>query len=879
MCKKKLVLGIFSVSLICGGLFGAVFYGNNKLKNSTSLTEKPSLITESVENNQQADGVMKLSNKEKNQKGITIHYKGTGDQPHLYYEIEDTKKTTTFPGVPMKEEKDGWYSYTVSNAKAANMIISIPDKEYQTSEFTKEEGEWWYDIDGGWTNQAPADYVATAKDETEVAVLMEETAPLAADEKITLHYSTDCNQVSVYYWNALPTDKETTWPGDSVEKDEDGYYTCSFDGVNKINFLFSNGESQTEDFTIKEKGEYWYVNGSWSKIKPNDNVTETSRPSESNKPVQTITPGDGKTASFADTRTDFRDESIYFLMTTRFYDGDPGNNARTSHDDEVKNPSNDPSWRGDFKGLIEKLDYIKALGFTAVWITPVVENRSGYDYHGYHAYNFKKVDNRYLSSGTGYQDLINACHEKGLKIVQDIVLNHTGGSGEANLQTLSTNASGTINGQDSNNTFHHFDYIKSWESYDCQVTHIDGNCIDLNTENPNVIQYLKEAYNGYIDMGVDAFRIDTMKHISRLTFNNEFAPSFIDEAKKNGNNNFYMFGEVCARDENAIYFSHYACISAFFYTWAETKDYAWGDMATNEASVKQHWNDYEDYGDQKARTEFNSDNALLDGNNYHEPDYSKNSGMGVIDFPMHWAFRNANNAFNRGVQDDRLYNDATWNVVYVDSHDYAPNTMEKMRYSGTTENWAENLNLMFTFRGIPCIYYGSEVEFKKGCPIDDYNNPLETSGRAYFGDYLEGNVTASDFGVYTASGKVQETLSETYPLVGHLQRLNKIRQSVPALRKGQYSVEDVNGSMAFKRRYTDENVDSFVCVTITDGATFQNLPGGTYTDAVTGDVQTVSEGGNLTISAPGAGNMRVYVLDTAKTKAPGKVGENGKYLK
>ncbi|MBD5089096.1 MAG: hypothetical protein HDT30_09865, partial [Clostridiales bacterium] len=106
-----------------------------------------------------------------------------------------------------------------------------------------------------------------------------------------------------------------------------------------------------------------------------------------------------------------------------------------------------------------------------------------------------------------------------------------------------------------------------------------------------------------------------------------------------------------------------------------------------------------------------------------------------------------------------------------------------------------------------------------------------------------------------------------------------IRQSVPALRKGQYSVEDVNGSMAFKRRYTDENVDSFVCVTITDGATFQNLPGGTYTDAVTGDVQTVSEGGNLTISAPGAGNMRVYVLDTAKTKAPGKVGENGKYLK
>ena len=156
---------------------------------------------------------------------------------------------------------------------------------------------------------------------------------------------------------------------------------------------------------------------------------------------------------------------------------------------------------------------------------------------------------------------------------------------------------------------------------------------------------------------------------------------------------------------------------------------------------------------------------------------------------------------------------------------------------------------------------------------------METSGRAYFGDYLEGDVKATDFGVYTASGKVAETLSDTYPLVGHIQRLNKIRQSVPALRKGQYSVADVNGSMAFKRRYTDDKVDSFACVAITNGATFNNLPGGTYTDVITGDIQTVSEGGSLTVDAPGVGNMRVYVLDTNKTKAPGKIGENGKYLK
>lgn len=74
--------------------------------------------------------------------------------------------------------------------------------------------------------------------------------------------------------------------------------------------------------------------------------------------------------TFVGDRTDFRDETIYFAMTTRFYDGDPNNNVYCW--DGVKN-INDPEWRGDFQGLIDKLDYIKALGFTAVWITPIVE--------------------------------------------------------------------------------------------------------------------------------------------------------------------------------------------------------------------------------------------------------------------------------------------------------------------------------------------------------------------------------------------------------------------------------------------------------------------------------------------------------------------------
>lgn len=74
--------------------------------------------------------------------------------------------------------------------------------------------------------------------------------------------------------------------------------------------------------------------------------------------------------NFSQNRTDFRDESIYFVITTRFYDGDEGNNVLCWDNQASQVNTKDPCWRGDFRGLIDRLDYIKALGFTAIWITP-----------------------------------------------------------------------------------------------------------------------------------------------------------------------------------------------------------------------------------------------------------------------------------------------------------------------------------------------------------------------------------------------------------------------------------------------------------------------------------------------------------------------------
>lgn len=614
-----------------------------------------------------------------------------------------------------------------------------------------------------------------------------------------------------------------------------------------------------------------------------------------NAESQGVLPSDERGVIYADSRTDFRDESIYFLITTRFYDGDKSNNFRSSEDEKAHNPEDDPSWRGDFKGLIEQLDYIKALGFTAIWITPVVQNDSGYDYHGYHASDFNAVDYRYESNGVDYQTLIDACHSKGIKVIQDVVFNHTCNFGEKGLKALggealekqlSSNIYGernqvVMNGKgDPLNIYHHNAFCGGgdWDNYEAQRKTIADDCFDLETENPVVYNYITDAYKKYIDMGVDAFRVDTVKHMSRLTLNTAILPELTDEAEKIGNDDFYMFGEVCTKGHD-VWYRDAPPISTPFYTWDLDDSYKarWSDtdLATNEALVEEHYQANLNTSSQPTST-----NAFLNGNDYHTPDYSQSSDLGVIDFQMHWSFMNANDAFNTAKYEDQYFNDSTWNVVYVDSHDYAPDNCQTQRYTGGTDAWAENLDLMFTFRGIPCVFYGSEVEFQAGCPIDvGPNKPLNETGRAYYGDYLEGNVDTPSSTLFTefgnVSGKVKDTLSS--PLSQQMIRLNRIRQAVPALRKGQYSTEGCNGNIAFKRRYTDDKTDSFALVAISGDATFTGIPNGRYVDAVTGDVKTVSNG-TLSATVNGKGNMKVYVLDTDKTKAPGRVVPNGRYL-
>ena len=124
---------------------------------------------------------------------------------------------------------------------------------------------------------------------------------------------------------------------------------------------------------------------------------------------------------------------VYFLLTDRFCDGDPENNI----DVNLGNPL--AYHGGDFKGIIKKIPYLKNLGVTAIWITPVYVNihlpeEDSWGYHGYWTLNFEKVDQHLYSPSTEtpedskkyIRELVDTLHNNRMKRILDIVVNHTG---------------------------------------------------------------------------------------------------------------------------------------------------------------------------------------------------------------------------------------------------------------------------------------------------------------------------------------------------------------------------------------------------------------------------------------------------------------------
>ncbi len=633
------------------------------------------------------------------------------------------------------------------------------------------------------------------------------------------------------------------------------------------------------------------------------------------------------------TRTDFRDETVYHALITRFYDGDPKNNVLSWDRQEAQSEANDPDWRGDFAGLIAKLDYIKALGFTAIRINPVVQNSSARDYLGNFPGDFNSVDLR-LESRTAwgatadvtFKDFVDAAHAKGLKVVLDVVLNNISAYGESCLTPMfvrsdeirnqaSESAALTPTGRllstdydsktaaeqyslretcftasgDNENLLHHYGTAWNWDEPSRWWGRLSGDKVDLNTENEVVADVLLDAYGKFIAMGVDAFCIADAGFIAPLTLNKLFIPHFatmgeMHKDKRPGQAPFAMFADVTHRYNGSVVYRGRPNMSPYFYTWQSADNLLaefdgstenWGALTpdeTNPQAIGPMAVCIKDTDDKSRST-----NAWFATGKWHEPDHSQASGLYVVDTPVLTNFNSASDIRNL-FSEDNYYNDATFNMVCVDTPDGGPLPYsQNIRFRGTAEQWAENLTWMFTFRGIPTVLYGSEVEFQKGLDLQNIKSALVYTGHAYFGQYLEGNVSATDFGVFTADGNVAQTLGSD--LAQHIIALNKIRAAVPALRKGQYSFEGCVSSnsssdpLAFKRAWKNE---SYAMVVVNGGrVTFTGVPDGTYTDVVTGKTYTPSTNGSITVSAPATkGQLNVLVKDWTG----GRLVEDGKFI-
>ena len=253
-----------------------------------------------------------------------------------------------------------------------------------------------------------------------------------------------------------------------------------------------------------------------------------------------------RTAAFAD--------STYFVMTDRFANGDTSNDLGGAADFRLTSgyDESDPGFYhgGDLKGLTSKLQYIKDLGFTSIWITPPVGQKSvqggSAAYHGYWGLDFTTID-KHLGTDADFQSLVTTAHSMGLKVVVDIVVNHTADV----IQYTPKNKAYIPAGQGAikkpaflNSLSNYHNLGPSTFTGTSLLTGDFYGLDDLYTEKPAVRQGWIDLWSGWIKKyKFDGFRIDTARHVE-AGFWNTFLPSILKVAHSSGIPNFVVFGEI-----------------------------------------------------------------------------------------------------------------------------------------------------------------------------------------------------------------------------------------------------------------------------------------------------------------------------------------------
>ena len=283
---------------------------------------------------------------------------------------------------------------------------------------------------------------------------------------------------------------------------------------------------------------------------------------------------------FYGTTEPFASEAIYFVMTDRFVNGDPSNDHRDqggkdpalrTFDRPVPDANGDNIGYlgGDFKGIVDNAGYIRGMGFTSVWVTPIVDNPDqaftggspiGSDaffkdqgktgYHGYWATNFYKLDEHLPSEGLDFAGFTQAMKDKQLDVVLDIVGNH--GSPAYSMPKMQPQY-GKVYDRDGKLVADHQNLDPARLDPAHKRLHAFYNTSgglaqlsDFDQDNPAVLDYLVGAYEQWIDQGAAAFRVDTIGWMPH-----RFWKAFADRIRAR-HPGFFMFGEAFNYDAATI---------------------------------------------------------------------------------------------------------------------------------------------------------------------------------------------------------------------------------------------------------------------------------------------------------------------------------------
>jgi glycosidase len=440
------------------------------------------------------------------------------------------------------------------------------------------------------------------------------------------------------------------------------------------------------------------------------------------------------------------DDVIYLIMTDRFADGDARLNSPADSPPEANDRRNPRAWHGgDFRGIIERLSYLKELGVTALWLTPWYDNWNGVNrcdkpwcpntyYHGYHAIDYYAVEDRFGTMET-LRELVEKAHALGIKVIQDQVANHVGSQNPwVKNPPLDDWFHGTL-ASHTRNPFRADMLLSPHAPAEERRKTLDGwfsdDLPDMNQGEPEVARYEIQNSLWWVGVtGIDGIRQDTVQYMPRFFIRD------LNVALDRQYPRMWMVGEVY--DTDAVHTSYFI----------------------------------------GGRTGWDGVDTRMDA---------------VFDFPVWEVSRNVftgkmpANALRFVLRNDSLYPEASRLVTMANNHD----TRRFMSMEGATlEGLMLHLAYVTTIRGTPQLYAGEEIAMRGG---DDPDNRRD----------FPGGFPNDERDAFTRAGR-NDAEQRVYEWTRSLLRLRREHSSV---RRG--SLLDLHfdeDSYAYARRDADETV-------------------------------------------------------------------------